>query len=119
MEKYTVSEKIKSAHSALRDAPAVKSAMEFLISDQAQRLEEQVALAKIPAPTFHEQDRAKAVCEYFTKLGLTDVHTDRFGNAIGTRKGKSNGPRVLLEAHMDTVFPIDTVLEPKYEGSRI
>ena len=61
---------------------------------------------KIPAPTFHEREKALAFCEYLKELGLEDVHLDRFGNAIGVRRGSGKGPRVILEAHMDTVFPL-------------
>jgi len=34
---------------------------------------------------------------------LTDLHTDGIGNLIGSLRGSSDGPRVLLMAHMDEV----------------
>ncbi len=34
---------------------------------------------------------------------LTDLRTDGLGNLLGTRRGQSGGPRVLLMAHMDEV----------------
>ena len=34
---------------------------------------------------------------------LTDLHTDGLGNLLGTRRGRADGPRVLLMAHMDEV----------------
>lgn len=34
---------------------------------------------------------------------LSDVRTDGLGNVFGTRRGSSDGPRVLLMAHMDEV----------------
>lgn len=34
---------------------------------------------------------------------LTDLHTDGLGNLIGSLRGSSDGPRVLLMAHMDEV----------------
>ena len=34
---------------------------------------------------------------------LTDLHTDGLGNLIGSLRGSSDSPRVLLMAHMDEV----------------
>lgn len=34
---------------------------------------------------------------------LTDLRTDGLGNLLGTRRGETEGPRVLLMAHMDEV----------------
>ena len=34
---------------------------------------------------------------------LTDLHTDGLGNLIGSLRGSSDTPRVLLMAHMDEV----------------
>ena len=34
---------------------------------------------------------------------LTDLHTDGLGNLLGTRRGQTEAPRVLLMAHMDEV----------------
>lgn len=48
----------------------------------------------------------------FRELGLTDVHIDRTGNAVGTRKGVGNGPKIVIDGHMDTVYPLDTPLNP-------
>ena len=47
----------------------------------------------------------------FKEEGLTDCHIDEYGNCIGIRKGTGGGKTVLVEGHMDTVFPLDTKLE--------
>ncbi len=49
------------------------------------------------------------MCEQFRRLGLEDVHIDGIGNAIGVLRGHGHGPSVLVEAHMDTVFPKGSV----------
>ena len=118
-ESYTVSTAISDACATLMASPKVESAMAFLVHDQKLRLEEQIALARIPAPTFHEHQRAEAMCRHFAGLGLSDIRIDEHGNAIGVRRGIGNGPHVLVEAHMDTVFPLDTPLEPHYEGTKV
>ena len=46
----------------------------------------------------------------FKEEGLTDCHIDEYGNCVGIRKGTGGGKTVLVEGHMDTVFPLDTKL---------
>jgi len=119
MENYNVSPKVKEVYKQITDLPEIKKALEFIEGDGKEVLDAQIKLASIPAPTYHEREKAEAFCEYFKELGLTDIHIDKFGNALGTRKGKGNGPRIIIDAHMDTVFPIGTDLTPKFDGPRI
>ena len=65
----------------------------------------------IPAPTGNEQKRAERMLEMFREEGLTDCRIDEYGNCVGIRKGTGGGKTLLLEAHMDTVFAMDTKLE--------
>ena len=52
----------------------------------------------------------KEVAEYIKKLclevGYDTVHVDKYGNVIGSVKGKYEGPKVLMDGHIDTV-PVD------------
>ncbi|GAA6513908.1 M20/M25/M40 family metallo-hydrolase [Merdimmobilis hominis] len=116
---YVVSPKVKEIVDKMVSLDAVKKGLEFIKEDNDQTVQNQLDLAMIPSPTFHEQEKAKAFMKYFEDLGLSDVHMDRFGNVVGTRKGKGKGPTVLMEGHMDTVFPMDTKLEPKIENGVI
>ena len=52
------------------------------------------------------------------KLGLTNVRIDKEGNVIGIRPGKGNGPRLVLGAHLDTVFPAGTNVKVRQEGTK-
>ncbi len=108
---YTVRESIRKSFETLTALPEVKKALAFIEADEARSLEEQKKLTLIEAPTFHEETRAKAYCEYFKALGLEDVHVDEFTNAVGLWKGCGNGPKILVEAHLDTVFPFGSVKE--------
>ena len=54
---------------------------------------------------------AARLLEMFKEEGLTDCHIDEYGNCVGIRKGTGGGKTVLVEGHMDTVFPLDTKLE--------
>jgi len=45
--------------------------------------------------------------------GLTDVKMDKEGNVIAVRKGTGKGPTIVLDAHLDTVFPLGTDIKVK------
>ena len=116
---FPVSDTVKKTYEAIKSNPRVIEAYDFLVPDQKERLEQQVAIAKIPGYSYHEEKRAQAMAAYFREYGLFDVHIDRFGNVCGTRKGSGKGPKILIDAHTDSVFPLYTVLEPRYEGSKV
>ena len=117
--KIPVSDKIKAAYNKLKADTKVQKALKFIVPDQEKRLEEQIAIAKIPGFSYHEAERAKAMKEYFKQYGLTDIQEDCFGNVYAVRRGRGNGPSILVDAHMDSVFPMYTELEPKLVGSRV
>ena len=110
---YQVSEKTRKQFETMMGLDCVRKALEFIKEDQEQTIRDQKELVLIEAPTGQEQKRAEVFAERFRQLGLEDVHIDRGGNVVGVRKGTGHGPRVLLEGHMDTVFPFGTVTEVK------
>ncbi len=114
---YEVSLAVKDTHAALAASPSVARAMAFLKDDEQRRLEEQIEIARIPAPSYDEGRRAQDMSRRFEALGLSDVHIDRFGNVIGVRRGTGSGKRIVIDAHTDTVFAADTKLEPTREGN--
>lgn len=65
--------------------------------------EQHVALCRIPAPTFLEQQRAEWMLEQFRALGC-DANLDRSGNVVARPKGYDTRPWVALTAHLDTVL---------------
>ena len=68
------------------------------------------AISEVPAPPFHESERARFVAEKMKSVGLTDVHVDEAPNPIGIYPAAdgSQGEALLLAAHIDTVFPPET-----------
>ncbi len=66
----------------------------------------QLEMTAIPAPTFHEGQRASWFLERFRSFGLANVHLDEQGNALGELGTlQASGPGfLLLSAHLDTVF---------------
>ena len=113
---YQVSEKVSQLFQQVLSLEEVQKALAFVEADAEQSIEDQVALTLIEAPTFHEEARAKAYAEYLGKLGLEDAHVDEFGNAVALWKGAGTGPKILVEAHLDTVFPFGSVKEVKREN---
>ncbi|UAK26175.1 M20/M25/M40 family metallo-hydrolase [Sphingomonas nostoxanthinifaciens] len=105
---------------ALMASPAFAKAKTSLDSDWDRIVKDLVTLTEIPAPPFKEATRAKAYAAMLTEAGLTDVEIDAEGNASGIRKGTGGGaPLLLVQAHLDTVFPEGTDTHVKHEGDKL
>jgi tripeptide aminopeptidase len=117
---------------------AVHRAFHWLHLHQPQLRNWQLELVRIPAPPFGESVRAAWFLDRFQQLGLTNIHLDDAGNVLAelapqTSQKTSNvsakpsealssttyslppTPCLLLSAHLDTVFPADTLIEPVEE----
>jgi tripeptide aminopeptidase len=95
----------------------VHRAFHWLHLHQPQLRRWHLEFVAIPAPPFAEQARAQWFLERFTALGLTNVHLDKEGNALGELASPSvNEPFILLSAHLDTVFPAGTDTTPTENG---
>ncbi len=98
----------------------VHQAFQWLHLQEQRILEWQTELVGIPAPPFGEGPRAEWLCARFRELELADVRTDEAGNVLATRPGaQGDGRNVLLTAHIDTIFPAGTPIEPALRGSRL
>src|SRR4051795_6666919 len=102
----------------LAASPEVRSAFNWFRTQDPQLLHWQMEMARIAAPPFGESARAAWLSERFREVGLDDVRIDDVGNVFGTHPGF--GRRyVALSAHIDTVFPANTPLNVRNQGSRI
>jgi tripeptide aminopeptidase len=102
----------------LAASPEVRSAYNWFRSQEPQFLHWQMEMARIAAPPFGESARAAWLAERFREVGLDDVRIDDVGNVCGTHPGF--GRRyIALSAHIDTVFPANTPLNIRQQGSRI
>src|SRR3954447_3565234 len=81
--------------------------------------ETQMEVSRIPAPPFQEARRADWLRARFVQLGLNDVHIDAAGNVIGVRPGSHSDQYIVISAHLDTVFPEDTPLDVRRQGTRL
>ena len=102
----------------LTDIPQINQALEFIKAEGDNTTQETLRMCQIAAPSFHEEKKAEYVCKRFEQIGLSDVHIDEVGNVLGTWHGTGKGPVIMLAAHTDTVFPIDTDVTVKKEGNR-
>src|SRR6202166_4721244 len=102
----------------LAASPEGRSAFNWFRVQEPQLAHWQMEMARIPAPPFGESARAEWLAERFREVGLDDVRIDDVGNVFGVHPGF--GQRyVALSAHIDTVFPANTPLNIRHEGSRL
>ncbi len=82
-----------------------------------------IQIQQIPAPTFAERKRAEFVRGLFAKEGLEEVKIDEVGNVYGKCKIESDARAganpLIISAHLDTVFPIETDLSIRREGDKV
>jgi tripeptide aminopeptidase len=118
---------------------AVHRAFHWLHLHQPQLRQWQLELVRIPAPPFGESTRAQWFLDRFHQLGLINIHLDDEGNALAELSAPLGsvisteaedsltvrseverpphfafavGPCILLSAHLDTVFPFETPINP-------
>jgi tripeptide aminopeptidase len=107
----------------LAASPEVRSAYNWLRTQEPQLAQWQMEMARIPAPPFGESARGAWLAERFREVGLDDVRIDDVGNVFGAHPGfmqSGVGQRyVALSAHIDTVFPANTPLNIRQQGSRL
>jgi len=73
-------------------------------------VERAIQIQQIPAPTFQEQKRAELVRDLFAAERLDDICIDEAGNVFGRWVGDGLQKPLIVSAHLDTVFPIETNL---------
>jgi acetylornithine deacetylase/succinyl-diaminopimelate desuccinylase-like protein len=98
----------------------VIKALEGIKGSSVRMFEEQVRINEIPAPPFKEQARAEYYLKKVKEAGLTDAYIDKEGNVIGIRRGSAGGkgPKLVVSAHLDTVFPEGTDVKVREKDGR-
>jgi acetylornithine deacetylase/succinyl-diaminopimelate desuccinylase-like protein len=93
-------------------------ALDWLNKSGAWMTQQQVHITEVPAPEFHEQQRAQFVRKIFENAGLK-TRIDSTGNVIAEYPGADSNSIVLVAAHLDTVFPEGTDVHVKRQGTRV
>jgi acetylornithine deacetylase/succinyl-diaminopimelate desuccinylase-like protein len=109
----------QQAISKITANPKVKKAMQTIIDLEPETMSNLVLLTEIPAPPYKEDKRAAKFAEMIKALGVDSIWTDTAGNVIALRKGQSGKKRIILEAHMDTVFPEGTDVKVVKRGDTL
>lgn len=81
-------------------------------------LDDMLTIVRVAAPPFGEQVRAQLVAGMLADLGL-EVSTDDAGNLIAVPRASFDLPPVVVAAHLDTVFPLETELTVRRNGTRV
>jgi acetylornithine deacetylase/succinyl-diaminopimelate desuccinylase-like protein len=100
--------------------PRVAKSLDDIKADDERTFAEQKRITEIPAPPFKEKVRAEFYQRRMQELGLKDAAIDAEGNVIAVRKGSGGGrPRLVVSAHLDTVFPEGTDVTVKEKDGAI
>ena len=104
--------------SRLSDNARVRAALDWFTPNISWVNDQQARITEIPAPPFQESERAAAVKALLAEAGLS-VQIDKTGNVIGELRGVNEKEIVVVAAHLDTVFPLDTDVKIHRDGSRM
>jgi acetylornithine deacetylase/succinyl-diaminopimelate desuccinylase-like protein len=100
--------------------PKVVKTLDDIKADDARTFAEQKRITEIPAPPFKEKVRAEYYLKRMQELGFKDASIDSEGNVIALRKGSGGGrPKLVVSAHLDTVFPEGTDVTVKEKDGAI
>lgn len=118
MQNYAPRTDERLSITSLLGAPEFRHAFQFIDQLGGQLDEDLVRICEIPAPPFKEEVRAKEITRVFENIGLARVRCDEEGNVIAERPGLAREPRIVISAHLDTVFPEGTNIRVRREGAR-
>jgi len=99
------------------NSPLIQKMFSFIEKNREKIIEEWIYLTEIPAPSGHEEKRAEYLKKQFEAFGLDEVYIDPSGNVIGIWKGTGRGKKIIMPAHMDTVFQGVWKIKVKREGN--
>ncbi len=95
------------------------SALNKIDTYRSSALADHIELTQIPAPPFKETKRGERFLEMLQKAGADSVWIDEVGNVYALRKGSKGGKVVVVEGHLDTVFPESTDVTVKQKSDTL
>ncbi|MCW3081951.1 M20/M25/M40 family metallo-hydrolase [Segetibacter sp.] len=117
--KVAVEKRYQNEIKALSEKAVIKSAFKAIMDLEPETEKNLVTLTEIPAPPYKEQKRAEKYLEMMKASGVDSIWMDKAGNVIALRKGKSGKKTVVIEGHLDTVFPEGTDVTVKHRGDTL
>ena len=97
----------------------VQAAFAHVEARRDEILREWVAITEVNAPSGKERERAALVERILRRQKSVDVRYDSAGNLVAVRKGTGGGPAVVLDAHLDTVFPEGLKIKAELRDGRL
>lgn len=116
---YELTPPVKEAYDRLASQSSVREGLDFIQGDHENTVAEQKQICMIPSPPFKEAVRASDYQKRLALLGLEQVQMDKEGNVYGLRPGIGGGPKLLVAAHLDTVFPAGTDVSVKEKDGKL
>ncbi|MCR9015943.1 M20/M25/M40 family metallo-hydrolase [Aquiflexum gelatinilyticum] len=115
----TIQPKYQKEVQELAKKPAIQKAFDYIIEIDAVTIQDMITLTEIPTPTFHEKEKGIVYADMLRKAGADSVWTDEVGNVIALRKGTKSDKTIVVDAHLDTVFPFGTDVKVKQRGDTL
>lgn len=115
----TIQPKYQKEVQELVKKPAVKKAFGYILEIDQVTITDMITLTEIPTPTFHEKEKGFVYADMLSKAGADSVWTDEVGNVIALRKGTKSDKTIVVDAHLDTVFPFGTDVKVKQKGDTL
>lgn len=103
----------------IQDGAQVKAANDYIDKNRESILREWIAITEINAPSGQERERARFVEKLLRKYKLQNIRYDAAGNLIALRKGTGDGPLVVIDAHLDTVFQPGLKIKATVKDGRV
>lgn len=97
----------------------IKRAFEIIDSEDELTIQNLITLTEIPAPPFKEEVRGLKFKEMLEEAGADRVWVDEVGNVLALKQGKNSSRTVVLDAHLDTVFPEETDVKVAVSGDTL
>lgn len=118
-ESMVVEKSIEKELAKLMKVKSIREAFSYIDLLEEQTKNDLITLTQLEAPPFLEGNRAKAYVNMFKEAGADNVWIDEVGNVIVHRKGTVGNKVVVLDAHLDTVFPDGTNVTVQQKGDTL
>ncbi len=119
LQKLTPDKRFEKEIAALYQQSVIKTAFQTIINLEPETLRDHIMLTEIPAPPFKEDKRAAKFKEMLQAAGADSIWIDKAGNVIALRKGRTGKKTIVIEGHLDTVFPEGTDVTVKHKGDTL
>ena len=99
--------------------PLSKEIVTYLAEHKQEHFDLTLAVAKIPAPSHHEEQRAAFCLAYLHKNGLNQAYVDEAKNVVCPIGIAGKKKLVIFAGHLDVVFPDTTELPVVIKEGRV